>query len=64
MIVFFALLFAVVALILARKAFNQTTALRARLDALEAMALKAGPATPSLTPIRELEQAPAAQWSD
>src|SRR5246127_5255545 len=53
MIVFFALLVAAVALILARKAFNQTAALRARLDALEAVALKAGPATPPLAPLEQ-----------
>ena len=56
MIVFFALVVAVVALILARKAFNQITGLRARLDALEAVALREVAATPSLTPRHELEQ--------
>ena len=56
MIVFFALVVAVVALILARKAFNQIAGLRARLDALEAVALREVAATPSLTPRHELEQ--------
>ena len=62
MIVFFALLVAVVALILARKAFNQTAALRARLDALEAIALKERPATPPLIPLEQtLPTSPAGQ---
>jgi len=56
MTVFLALLVAVVALILARKAFNQTASLRARLDALEALALKEGPAAPPPTPLEGLEQ--------
>jgi hypothetical protein len=42
---FFTVLIAVVAFILARKAFNQTATLRARLDAIEAAALRAAPPT-------------------
>ena len=38
---FFSLVIAIVALIFARKAFNQAAMLRARLDALEASALSA-----------------------
>lgn len=45
---FFALLIAVVAFIFARKALNQATTLRARLDALEA-AWQARPVAPPLT---------------
>ncbi len=41
---FFALAVAVVALIVARKAFNQAAVLRARLDAIEAAGLQARPA--------------------
>jgi uncharacterized membrane protein len=46
---FFAMAIAVVALIVARKTFNQAAALRARLDAIEATGLQAGPAPPPLT---------------
>src|SRR5437868_6492943 len=52
---FFALVIAIVAFILARKAFNQATALRARLDAIEATGLQARSAPPPLTP-QQLEQ--------
>jgi len=47
---FFALLIAIVAFIFARKAFNQSAMLRARLDALEATGLQARPGPPPLTP--------------
>ena len=60
---FFALLIAVVALIVARKTFNQIAVLRARLDGLEAAAMRATPATapPPLVPHLEADQAlPAA----
>src|SRR5665647_3539243 len=53
---FLALLIAVVAFIFARKAFNQTALLRARLDAIEAAASQARPVTPALTPLQELER--------
>src|SRR5438477_229543 len=43
---FFALLIAVAAFIFARKAFNQSAVLRARLDALEAMGLQPGSGIP------------------
>jgi len=43
---FFALLIAVAAFIFARKAFNQSAVLRARLDALEAMGLQPGSGMP------------------
>ena len=57
---FFALLIAVVAFIFARKALNQSATLRARLDAIEASAWQARPASPPLTPLQELEQTLAA----
>ena len=43
---FFAMAIAVVALIVARKSFNQAATLRARLDAIEAMGFRATRATP------------------
>src|SRR5882762_5517183 len=46
---FFALLIAIVAFIFARKAFNQSAMLRARLDAIEAAGLQARPGPPPLT---------------
>ena len=52
---FFALAIAVVALIVARKTFEQVSKLRARLDAIEAIALQARPG-PSLSRLQELEQ--------
>ncbi len=52
---FFALAIAVVALIVARKTFEQVSRLRARLDAIEAIALQARPG-PSLSRLQELEQ--------
>ncbi|OLE32714.1 MAG: hypothetical protein AUG47_05890 [Alphaproteobacteria bacterium 13_1_20CM_3_64_12] len=54
---FFALLIAVVAFIFARKAFNQSAVLRARLDALEAMGLQPGSGIPP-------EQTPASSSPD
>ena len=54
---FFALLIAVVAFIFARKAFNQSAVLRARLDALEAMGLQPGSGIPP-------EQSPASASPD
>jgi uncharacterized membrane protein len=56
MLEFFSLVIAIVALIVARKAFNQAASLRARLDAIEATALLAGPVPPPLTPLQEAEQ--------
>ena len=56
---FFALAIAIVALIVARKTFEQVSMLRARLDAMEAVALQARP-VPPLTPFQELEQTLAA----
>src|SRR5258707_10008678 len=47
---FFALLIAIVAFIFARKAFNQSAMLRARLDAIEAAGLQARPGPPPLPP--------------
>ena len=46
---FLTLAIAVVALIVARKTFNQAAALRARLDAIEAAGLQARPGPPPLT---------------
>jgi uncharacterized membrane protein len=59
MVDFFSLLIAVVALILARKAFNQIAILRARLDAMEAAGLQARPTPPPL-PAHETSIAPSA----
>ena len=50
---FFAMAIAVVALIVARKTFNQAAILRARLDAIEAMGLQARPAPPPLPALVE-----------
>ncbi len=60
MFVLFAVLIAIVALIIARKTFNQVAALRARLDAIEAIALKAETVQPPPMPVQEPERAPAA----
>src|SRR5436190_22447929 len=54
---FFALLIAVIAFIFARKAFNQSAVLRARLDALEAMGLQPRSGMPP-------EQTPASSSPD
>jgi uncharacterized membrane protein len=53
---FLTLAIAVVALIVARKTFNQAAALRARLDAIEAAGLQVRPGPPPLTAHDELEQ--------
>src|SRR5260370_4941919 len=55
---FFSLLIAIVAFVVARKAFNQAAMLRARLDAIEAAGLQATPGPPPLTPREALEQSP------
>ena len=52
----FALAVAVIAFIVARKAFDQAAVLRARLDAIEAAGLQARPGPPPLTALDELEQ--------
>ena len=54
---FFAMAIAVVALIVARKAFDQAATLRARLDAIEASGWRAQPAPPPLAPSEEPEPA-------
>jgi uncharacterized membrane protein len=63
MLDFLSLMMALVALIVARKAFNQVGVLRARLEAIEATPLQARlvqerPSPPPLPPQDELEQAP------
>ena len=55
---FFAMAIAVVALIVARKTFNQAAILRARLDAMEATGFQARPAPPPLTARAESEPTP------
>src|SRR5205814_2623456 len=55
----FALLVAVIALIIARKTFNQITALRARLDGIEAIVREA-PTSASLGALGASEPTPAA----
>src|SRR6266853_36133 len=47
---FFSLLIAIVAFVVARRAFNQAAMLRARLDAIETAGLQARPGPPPLTP--------------
>jgi len=55
--VFFALVIAIVALVFARKAMNQVTELRGRLEALQAMpAAAAAPMPPPLSPLEAFEQ--------
>jgi len=54
---FFPLVIAIVAFIVARKAFNQVAALRARLEAIEAGALPVRPASAGI-PMQEREPAP------
>jgi len=51
----FSLLVAILALVVARKSFNQAAALRARLDAIEAagMATRPGPPRSRATAVRE-----------
>src|SRR5580698_3389728 len=58
---FFAVAIAVVALIVARKAMDQASTLRARLDALEASGWRAQPTPPPLVPIQAAETATAAE---
>jgi uncharacterized membrane protein len=73
MLDFLSLLVAIVALIVARKTFNQAALLRARLDAIEAMGLRARPAAPPPyqapepappTPSPEIAAAPPALVAD
>ena len=61
---FFALAVAVIALIVARKTFNQAAVLRARLDAIEAAGLQARPGPPPLAALEELEQTLATSSPD
>src|SRR5882724_6258898 len=56
----FSLLVAILALVVARKSFNQTAALRARLDAIEAAGMQARPGPPPLTAQQPFEQTPEA----
>jgi uncharacterized membrane protein len=58
----FAVAIAIVALIVARKTFNQVSMLRARLDAIEAAGLAARPAPPP--PLDELGQTLAPSQAD
>ena len=53
---FFSLLIAIVALIVARNAFNQVAGLRARLDSIETVSAATPPTAPPPTPLQELEQ--------
>src|SRR5437868_7632652 len=57
---FFSLLIAIIALIVARKAFNQVAGLRARLDSIEAASAATPPTAPPPTPLQEVEQTIAA----
>ena len=59
---FFSLVIALIALIVARKTFNQVAELRSRLDLMQtlAQAAAASPVPPPLTPLQELEQTLAA----
>src|SRR5260370_2348022 len=56
---FFSFAIAVVAFLFARKAFNQASALRARLDQIEALASLAAAARPAPPPL-PVQQAPVA----
>jgi hypothetical protein len=56
---FLTLAIAVIALIVARKTFNQAAALRARLDAIEAAGLQARPGPPPLTEPEQTLVAPS-----
>ena len=56
---FFSLVIAIVAFIFARKAFNQTAALRARLDQLESLASSAAATSPVPPPLPVPEAAVA-----
>ncbi|MEA2868085.1 MAG: hypothetical protein QOE39_2800 [Bradyrhizobium sp.] len=64
MLDFFSVLIAIVALMVARKAFNQAAELRARVHALEGMSPQARPAPPPLTAYQESEQAAPAPSPD
>jgi uncharacterized membrane protein len=64
MLDFLSLMIAIVALIVARKTFNQAAMLRARLDAMEATAMRTRPAPPPLRPDHALEQPLAAASPD
>jgi uncharacterized membrane protein len=57
MFAFFAVAIAIVALIIARKAMDQAARLRSRLDALEAIGLRAQPMPPPLAPSGQAEPA-------
>ena len=61
---FFALVIAIVAFIFARKAFNQTAALRARLDLMETVASSAAAARPMPPPLPAQEAPIAPSASD
>jgi uncharacterized membrane protein len=52
----FSLLVAILALVVARKSFNQSAALRARLDAIEAAGMQARPGPPPLTTQQPFER--------
>src|SRR5712671_3696443 len=52
----FSLLVAILALVVARKSFNQAAALRARLDAIEAAGMQARPGPPPLTAQQPFER--------
>jgi hypothetical protein len=56
----FSLLVAILALVVARKSFNQSAALRARLDAIEAAVMQARSGPPTLAPHPPFEQTPDA----
>jgi uncharacterized membrane protein len=58
MLDFLSLLVAIVALIVARKTFNQAALLRARLDAIEATGWRARPSPPPLAPYQARESTP------
>ena len=56
----FSLLVAILALVVARKSFNQAAALRVRLDAIEAAGMQTRPGPPPLTAQQPLERPPEA----
>src|ERR1700730_9442677 len=56
----FSLLVAILALVVARKSFNQAAALRVRLDAIEAAGMQTRPGPPPLTAQQPFEQTPEA----
>ena len=61
---FFAMVIAIVALIVARKTFNQAATLRARLDAIEATGFQAKPIPPPLPAALEPEPTPTTPSPD